>query len=80
MISLDFLAAIFTLLGVWVVGNKNKYGFIFGICSNLLWIVYVIANRHSYGIAFECLPLFFMNLRNFLKWNKYEQSEISISK
>ena len=70
---LHWLAGIFTLLGVYVVGRKNKYGFILAIISNLLWIAYVLICGHTYGIMLECLPLLFVNTWNFIKWRRDER-------
>lgn len=68
MIQLDFAAGVLTLIGVWLVGDKNRYGFCVAICSNILWILYVLINDHTYGIILECIPLMILNIRNFIKW------------
>lgn len=70
---LDFIGAALTLLAVWVVGNKNKAGFLIAIISNIVWITYSISSGHSYGVVMECGPLLFINLRNYYKWKHEER-------
>lgn len=72
IIPLDYIAGTLTLVGIWIVGNKNKYGFIIAMFSNIAWIIYALAHQHTFGVIFECLPLLFINARNFLKWSKHD--------
>ena len=70
---MDYVAGVLTLIGVWLVGNKNKYGFIAALLSNIVWIIYSLLYRHTYGIIIECLPLIAINTRNYIKWKKEER-------
>ena len=72
-IGIDIVAGVLTLLGVYMVGNKNKFGFLIALASNIAWITYVIVTGHTFGVALECLPLTVINLRNFIKWRKEEK-------
>ena len=67
---MDFLIAIVELIGSWVVGNKNRQGFILLMISNASWIVYVLYEHKVYGLLVVVIPAFFINVRNFIKWFK----------
>ena len=65
---MDFIIALVELLGSWVVGNKNKLGFILLMISNISWILYVLINKQTYGLLLVVIPAFFINVRYFIKW------------
>jgi len=67
---MDFIIAIIELLGSWIVGNRNKIGFIFLAISNISWVIYVFYNKETYGLLVVVIPAFFINIRNFIKWLK----------
>ena len=66
--AMDFIIAIFELLGSWTVGNKKKIGFILLIVSNIGWIVYVLTMGTTYGLLLVTIPALFVNIRNYIKW------------
>lgn len=70
---LDWIAASFALIGVYMLGNKNKYGFLVCICSGITWCI-VAAITGVYGLFLEVLPLFILNVWNFFKWKKDEEN------
>ena len=69
---LDWIAASFAIIGVYLIGYKNKYGFLFCVVSGLLWII-VALYTGLYGLFLEVTPLFFLNIFNFIKWKKQEK-------
>ena len=70
---MDILAGIVELIGLWVVGNKNRISFILFIVCNLLWI-YVAFSKHIYGLLIVSIPALLINTRNFIKWGKDENT------
>ena len=74
-LHLDWIAAVFALVGVYVIGHRNKYGFLICMVSGLLWCI-VAAHTRVYGLYLEVLPLFAVNLHNFNKWRKDERSAL----
>ena len=74
---LDFIAGITELLGLWVVGNKKSYGFIINLVCNILWIIFVLANKTTYGLLLVVIPAIFINVRNYLHWRRHESNIIS---
>ncbi len=66
---LDWIAGTVELWGKWVVGDKNKWGFIINIACCVLWIIYVFVEKVSYGILIVIIPAIFVNIRNFIRWS-----------
>ena len=66
---LDWVAGIFELSGGWLIGSKNKIGFILNLLGCLLWI-YVAFSSKVYGLLIVVIPAIFVNIRNFIKWGK----------
>lgn len=65
----DILATILVVLAYWLLGNKNKYGYLASLASCLIWL--------GIGVYLNIWTLVVMNifiagfvLRGFFKWNK----------
>jgi hypothetical protein len=69
---MDFVAAILELTAAFMVGNKNKYGFVLFFITGLVWITYVIVHQHTFGLLLVVVPALGINVRNFLKWRREE--------
>jgi nicotinamide riboside transporter PnuC len=68
---MDFVAASLELLGLYLIGNKAKWGFLFAIAALSVWI-YVAVTRDTYGLILIAVPGIVMNTRNFFKWRAEE--------
>lgn len=68
--GLDWLAMAASLLAVYLMGNKNRLGFISYILANALWIYLGIFRMQSFGISIGNIFFLFMNVRGYLKWKK----------
>jgi nicotinamide riboside transporter PnuC len=66
---MDFLAGACELLGKWIVGNKNRWGFLIQICGSAFWI-YVAVTHKLYGLLLVTIGCVVANLRNYRKWGK----------
>lgn len=65
---MDWVAAALTLIGLWLVGSKNIYGFVVGMVSNMAWIGW------GYGVgAWSVIAinaaLFVLNIRAVYLWD-----------
>ena len=65
--GIDWVAMLFTIFAVYLLGNKNRKGFVFMMVANFFWV--------ALGLLLQNLPIiianscfFIMNLRGFLKW------------
>ena len=66
---LDWIAMAASFLAVYLLGQKNKLGFISFLFANISWVaVGVLAE--SAGILIGNIGFFALNLRGFLKWNQ----------
>lgn len=71
MLSLvSWIAAATELFGIWVVGNKNKWGFIINIVAGLMWIAVAVFNLPAQGLLLVVVPALFINTRNFIRWRR----------
>jgi hypothetical protein len=68
--ALDWLAMALSLLAVYLLGNKNKLGFISFSIANTVWIIVGFFLMNSLGIAIGNIVFLIMNVRGFLSWNK----------
>ena len=67
---MSWVAGLFELLGVWLIGNKNRYGFILNALGCILWIIIAIYVPQARGILLVAIPAIFINIRNYIKWGK----------
>lgn len=63
----DWVGMAATLLAVWLLGNKNKYGFISFIISNILWIAVGVLAQ-SAAIVIGNFIFMLINIRGYVKW------------
>jgi hypothetical protein len=68
--GLDWLAMASSLLAVYLIGNKNRIGFISYILANVLWIYLGIFRMQSFGISIGNVFFLIMNFRGYLKWKE----------
>jgi len=69
---LSWIAGGIELLAIWVVGNKNKWGFVIHLVGGSLWTYIGITNPEVRGLLVVTLPALVINIRNFIKWKKTE--------
>lgn len=67
---MDWFAGLAELCGVWMVGNRNRWGFAVCMICNVAWIV-VASQTGVYGLIPVSLAMLVINGRNFHKWRRY---------
>ena len=67
--GLDWMAMVLSLLAVWLLGNKNRWGFALFVMANLTWLA-VGSMAGSYGIVVGNVAFLIMNSRGFLRWQR----------
>ena len=72
VIAMDVLAAIFEIAGAWLVGNKNKWGFVLFMVGNLLWFGTGLKYQ-LVGLLIVSVVFGLINIRNYRKWTKVDQ-------
>ncbi len=67
--GIDWLATILGLTGVYMLGNKNKIGFIVFMAASLSWVTFG-ALTGSVPVVIGSSIFFVMHFRGFLNWSK----------
>ena len=68
--GIDWLAMALSLYAAYLLGNKQKLGFIIFAISNVFWILLGVFFMSSYGMAIGNFAFLLINVRGFIHWNK----------
>lgn len=74
----SYLLTAIGVTGLWFAGNKSIYGWIIGLCAQLLWITYAISSG-QYGFLLSAVAYGYINIRNLIKWKKENESNSNVS-
>ena len=67
--GIDWLATVCGLTGVYLLGNKNKIGFLVFMAASLSWVTFGILTG-SLAVIIGSSTFFFMHLRGFINWTR----------
>lgn len=67
--ALSWLGTLLLLIGLWYVGAKKRWAFLFTIAGELLILVYSLHIR-AWSIAFIGLTFSWLAARNWYLWGK----------
>lgn len=67
--GVDIIAMCFTFVGLYLIGNKKRFGFVIAAIGNSLWIT-LGTFIQSYGIIIANAVIIALYTRGFLKWKK----------
>lgn len=70
--GIDWLATVCGLAGVFLLGNKNKYGFLVFMIASASWVTFGFLTG-SIAVILGSSTFFFMHLRGWLKWRRDER-------
>ncbi len=70
--GIDWLATACGLTGVFLLGNKNKYGFLIFMMASASWITFGILVG-SYAVILGSSIFMIMHFRGWLKWRRDER-------
>ena len=68
----SYILSIISLVTLWLIGNKNKAGFILGLLNQVLWIWYALMLK-QYGLLVGVIAYAAIYIRNLIKLNKDEK-------
>ena len=66
---MDWLSGVLGLLSLWLVGRKNRIGWIVGIASQIP-MAYVIYKTSIWGLVPFQTGLLILSFHNWKKWGK----------
>ncbi len=72
--GIDWFATACGLGAVFLLGNKNKFGFLVFMMASVSWITFGLIVG-SYAIVTGSTIFFIMHLRGFLKWRRDEMEQ-----
>lgn len=64
---MDIFAGTLELAGLWLIGNRNRLGFVLNTLGCALWVV-VALRTGVYGLLLVVVPGMAVNLRNWRRW------------
>lgn len=67
------IGALFELLGVYLLGHKNKNGFLFNILGSSIWILFSLLTHSAYGLIIVCVAAGILNMKGYLNWKNKQQ-------
>jgi hypothetical protein len=65
---LDILAALMTMIMFWLMGNKKLAGPIFGILTQVVWIIYATM-LESWAMLIVSIIIMVIHIRNIILWS-----------
>lgn len=69
---LGWVANVFFILGVYILGNKNVNGFYLNAIANFLYIIQAIY-MHNTALLWLSIGLIFLNLKGVYEWRKHDK-------
>lgn len=73
--GIDWLATVCGLAGVYLLGNKNKFGFALFMAASLSWATFGILTK-SVAMTVGSSIFFIMHLRGFINWSKVKEENV----
>jgi hypothetical protein len=82
--GIDWLATICGLTGVYLLGNKNNYGFLIFMMASASWVTFGVLTG-SWAVIIGSTIFLIMHYRGWLSWRRDErnvsmESRISVAK
>jgi drug/metabolite transporter (DMT)-like permease len=70
--GIDWIAVILTIVGIYMLGNRQKWGFVVMIAGNVAWVAFgtVVSSIATIGAN---IVFVFMNARGFFRWTAAEK-------
>lgn len=65
---MGWIGSAFIILGIWLVGDKSVWGFVFGATGNTLWIYVGLKRGKQCDLAVVAAIVAVLNLVGLWKW------------
>ena len=75
--GIDWVATVAGLTGVYLIGNKNKFGFLIMMVASLSWMTvgFMIG---SLALILGSTVFFSLHVRGWIKWKKEARAEADL--
>ena len=73
---LQWLCLIFSMITLWLIGDKKKIAFPIGIVCNIFWVWYFILTK-SYIVMFTSFMYIVMYIRGWINWSRMEKELVT---
>ena len=70
---ITWIAAVFELSGIYLLGVKRRIGFILNMIAGSMWITYSFMSGSAYGLVMICGVALILNTKGFIKWGTREK-------
>ena len=67
--GIDWVAIIMTFLTLYYLGEKRRFGFIFGIVASIAWLIFGVLVDSIANIVANVIFIA-LNLRGYLNWKE----------
>ena len=65
----SWVLAVIGVSGIYFVGRKNKWAWLWLIFNECLWIIFAVATK-QYGFIFAALAYTAVYIKSFLRWSR----------
>jgi nicotinamide riboside transporter PnuC len=72
VIGLDWIAGFLGIWSKWLVGNKNKNGWIINFFAGFVWIGIIYEDRR-WGLVLPTVLHSYVAVRNYFMWRRQER-------
>ena len=69
----SYILAAIGVTGIFFVGRKNRWAWLWLIFNECLWIIYAVATN-QYGFIFAAVAYTLVYIKSFLSWKKERPS------
>lgn len=71
----SILLAVIGILGLYLAGSKNLWGWVVSFGAQLLWIIFAITTG-QYGFILSAVAYGWVYARNYLRWRKEQEDTL----
>lgn len=69
--------AVIGILGIYLAGNKSRWGWALGFWAQILWAVFAMVTG-QYGFILSSVAYGWVYGRNYLRWRKETKSQVDL--
>lgn len=74
-LGLDWAAMVLTFVSLYLLGNRNRLGFVMGIGANFFWFSYGFMSGSLANMLCSVVVML-LQFRGWQKWNRDAQAEV----